>query len=150
MDHREVAFVVWRGGRGCCGCLPDDLNLTALNNDPIDGVAHQRARLGPPPRRGAAGREIGSGQLPAQDLDHKPLDVVGIDTGEGTGIVPAVMQQCTADVVAIAVALTDRIGRGHDVAAVIINQAAEKGASLDPRLASCRAIVGQPGVDRIP
>ena len=37
-------------------------------------------------------------------------------------------------IVAITVASADRIGRGHDVAPVVINQAAEEGAGLDPRL----------------
>src|SRR6266581_5765217 len=60
------------------------------------------------------------------------------------------MQQCAADVVAIAVAAAHRIGRGHDVASVIINQAGKEGAGLDPRLPSRRAIVRKPGLDRAP
>ena len=36
-------------GHDVTGALPEDLNLTTLNNDPLDGVAHQYARLGAPP-----------------------------------------------------------------------------------------------------
>src|SRR5205085_2438458 len=77
--------------------LSHDLNLTALNIDPLDGVAHQCARLGAPSSRGAVEGELGSGQLPAQDLDDQPLDIVGIDTGERARGGSAVMQQRAAD-----------------------------------------------------
>src|SRR5262249_37207720 len=150
MDLRPLVLVFWGGGRGRCGWLSDDLNLTALNNHPLDGVAHQCARLGAPPSRAAVGRELGSGQLPAQDLDYQPLNIVSIDTGERACSGSAVMQQRAADVVAIAVAPANRIGWGHDVAAVIIDQASEEGPGFDRRLPSYRAIVLQPGLDRAP
>ena len=83
MDLPRVAvFVGGVAGRGCCGWPPGDLNLAGLNDHPLDGVAHQCARLGTPPSRRAVGQELGSGQLPAQDRDHQPLDIVGIDAGE--------------------------------------------------------------------
>jgi hypothetical protein len=52
----------------------------------------------------------------------------------------SVVQQSAA-AMAIPAAPADRIGRRHDVAVVIINQAVEKSAGFDPRLAPCRAIV---------
>src|ERR1700730_19442047 len=60
------------------------------------------------------------------------------------------MQQRAADVVAITVAPAHRIGRGHDVSAVIEDQAAEESTALDPRPPSCRAIVRKPGLDSAP
>jgi thioester reductase-like protein len=71
MDLPRVAvFVGGVAGRGCCGWPPGDLNLAGLNDHPLDGVAHQCARLGTPPSRRAVGQELGSGQLPAEDRDR--------------------------------------------------------------------------------
>jgi hypothetical protein len=39
VDRRCGAVAVWRAGRGRCRRLADDLSLTALNNDSLDGVA---------------------------------------------------------------------------------------------------------------
>jgi hypothetical protein len=60
------------------------------------------------------------------------------------------MEQCAADVIAVAIPPTHRIGGRHDVAAIVINQVAEEGTGFDPRLASYRAIVRKPGLDRVP
>jgi hypothetical protein len=130
VDLRPVVVFVLRGGRGRCRRLTDDLKLIALNNDPLDGVAHQCARLDAPAARRAISRELGSRQLPPQHLDHQPLDIVSIDAGARARIGSAVTQQRAADIVAIAVGPAHRIGRRHDVAAVIINQAGKEGAGL--------------------
>ncbi len=46
VDRRCVA--VERAGGGRRRRLADDLNLTALNNDSLDGIAQECARLGAP------------------------------------------------------------------------------------------------------
>jgi hypothetical protein len=96
------------------------------------------------------GRELGPRQLPGQDVDDQPLDIIGIDAGERPRTLLAVTQQRAADIVAITIASAQRVAGGHDVAAVIVKETCEKGASLHARLPSYRAIVCKPGLDGDP
>src|SRR6266705_1375094 len=91
VDLRRVTVLAWLAGRqGGCRNLPDDVNLKAVNHDSLDGVSHQRARLGAPNACGLIGQELGSRQLPAQDLDDKPLDMLRANTGARARLLPAI------------------------------------------------------------
>src|SRR4029077_6006650 len=87
-----------------------------------------------PASRNRIAQELGLGQLLRENFDYQPLELLRADTGMRAGILLAnATQQATADVIAITLAPTDRIGRGHGVAATVENQPGEKSSGLQPR-----------------
>jgi hypothetical protein len=86
-----------------------------------------------------------------ENFDYQPLELLRADTGMRAGILLAnATQQATADVIAITLAPTDRIGRGHGVAATVENQPGEKSSGLQPRPAPGAPIGQEPGLNRTP
>src|SRR6476660_6287387 len=85
-----------------------------------------------------------------ETFDHQPLDLVCTNTAMRARFLLMAAHQSAANVVPIAVAPADRIGRRHEVAAVVEDQSAKERSSLEPRPASCSPISFEPGLNRTP
>src|SRR6266852_6150247 len=94
MDLGRFAVLAWLvTRRGCCGNLVDDLDLTVADDDPLDGISHNRPGFGAPCSRGHIIHQLGSGQLPSEDSEHQYLDSVRPATAMRARIFPAATYQ---------------------------------------------------------
>jgi hypothetical protein len=79
------------------------------------------------------------------------LDLRRGDAQSGGGIGPRVDRQRAGDVVAVALAVLDRMGRGHALALAVDQQAGEQARVLHPNAGAARdCVLGKAGLHGIP
>jgi hypothetical protein len=135
LEGRRRSAVVVRVCR-CRAGVPDstfeyDLDLLVVDKDPTNEFLDDGAGFLTPNAGGGITRQIVSRQSASEGLDHKSLDILSGDTGEGTCSVSSVLHQRLTDVIPILVPSAHRIGRGHPVATVIEDETSQEGAALD-------------------